>query len=87
MPRFYFDVYDDGRCSRDERGMDLPHVTRVWEIAVTMVDELARAKRYLHPPQSIYIVVRDSSDAVVYETRRLMRVECEPASEQAPHST
>ena len=84
MPHFYFDMYDDGRCTRDEIGIDLPDVNRVWEIAIPMVDEIAKSKQHLHPPYSIYVVVRNSADVVVYETRHLVRVGQAMASVQAP---
>lgn len=68
MPRFFFDVQDGERCIRDEQGIDLPHVNRVWEIAVPMVDDIAKAKGHMQPPQSVSVVVRDASDIVVYQS-------------------
>lgn len=73
MPRFFFDVRDGDRYSRDEHGIVLPDVGRVWEIAVPMVDEIAKAKAHLQPPHSISVVVRDEGDVVVYRSDHVGR--------------
>ena len=73
MPRFFFDVRDGDRYDRDARGLDLADVSRVWEVAVPLVDEIARAKAHLHPPHSISVVVRDAEGAVVYRSDHVGR--------------
>lgn len=79
MPRYFFDVRDGDRYSRDERGISLPEVGKVWEVAVPMVDEIARAKQHLHPPHAVSVVVRDEQGSVVYRSDHVGRREGETA--------
>ena len=73
MPRYFFDV-QDGECyGRDDQGMDLPDVGSVWEIAVPMVDDIAKSKHHMHPPYTISVVVRDAADVVVYRSDQVMK--------------
>ena len=44
MPRYFFDIHDGERATRDDSGIELPSVDHLWEIAVSMVDDIARAK-------------------------------------------
>ena len=73
MPRFFFDVRDGDGYDRDPRGLVLPDVSRVWEIAVPMVDEIAMAKAHLRPRHSISVVVRDAEGVVVYRSDHVGR--------------
>ena len=73
MPRFFFDVRDGDRYDRDARGVVLADVSRVWEVAVPMVDEIAMARAHRHPPHSISVVVRDEAGAVVYRSDHVRR--------------
>ena len=73
MPRFFFDVRDGERVSRDETGIVLPDVGQVWEIAVPMVDEIAAAKRHLQPPHAVAVLVRDEGGTLVYRSDHVGR--------------
>ncbi len=68
MPRYFFDVHDGERQTRDDRGIELPSVAHVWEIAVPMVDDIARAEYGGTPSRTISVVVRDVCDVVVYRS-------------------
>ena len=68
MPRYFFDVYDGKSCNRDERGIELPNVTLVWEIAVPMLDGIAKQDYGGSPSRDISVVVRDVCDVVVYRS-------------------
>lgn len=79
MPRYFFDVRDGDRIDRDESGIVLPDVGKVWEVAVPMVDEIAAAKRHLQPPHAIAVVVRDEAGTVVYRSDHVGRRSVETA--------
>ena len=68
MPRYFFDIHDGERATRDESGIELPSVDHLWEIAVSMVDDIARAKYGGAPSRTISVVVRDVGDMVVYRS-------------------
>ena len=68
MPRYFFDVHGGKRQTRDDRGIELPSVAHVWEIAVPMVDDIARAEYGGTPSRTISVVVRDVGDEVVYRS-------------------
>ena len=68
MPRYFFDIHDGGRQTRDDRGVELPGVDHVWEIAVPMVDDIARTEYGGAPSRTISVVVRDVRDVVVYRS-------------------
>ncbi len=67
MPRYFFDVHDGGRQIRDDRGIELPGVDHVWEIAAPMVDDVAKSE-YGGSPSRTISVVRDVRDIVVYRS-------------------
>ena len=79
MPRYYFDVHDGDHYSRDESGLCLPEVGKVWEIAVPMVDEIARAKHHRQPPHTVSVVVRDGEGRIVYRSDHVGRRQEETA--------
>ena len=68
MPRYFFDVHDGERHTRDDSGIELPSVAHVWEIAVPMVDDIARAEHGGTPSRTISVVVRDVCEEVVYRS-------------------
>lgn len=68
MQRFFFDVQNGDRYSRDDSGIHLPHVNCIWQIAVVMADDVANAQGLVGPPQAVSVVVRDASGVVVYRS-------------------
>ncbi len=73
MPRYFLDVHDGERHTRDDSGIELPSVAHVWEIAVPMVDDIAKAEYGGSPSRTISVVVRDVCDVVVYQSNILGR--------------
>ncbi|MBE7190303.1 hypothetical protein [Jatrophihabitans endophyticus] len=83
MTRYFFDVRNGDALHRDFDGIELPDIRSVWQIALTMVDEVVEAGRPPRTSESVSVIVRDTSDAVVYRSDHLGRVAVPEASGHA----
>ena len=69
MPRFLFDVIEDGQASADTDGLDLPSVAAARNEALRAATDMARDKDAC--PKDIMIVVRKAAVGEPVATVRL----------------
>ena len=66
MTVFYFDVYDNGRLSRDDHGFDLDTAAEARNQAVSLLPNLARDQLSDGDHHSFVCVVRNAGGVALY---------------------
>jgi uncharacterized protein DUF6894 len=59
MPRYYFDIENDGRLQIDEEGSEFDLIENVEDEALKAATEMARLKGVIVKPHKVVIAVRD----------------------------
>ena len=73
MPRYFFDVLDDGRLARDAFGVDLPDIAEVRDHAIGLLPDIARDELPDGERHDFACEVRNDAGRIVYRARLTLR--------------
>ena len=75
MPRFYFDVYDTGRFSRDEEGLELSSIEEARSQALAALRDIARDELPDGDRREFLVKVRDGDSEPIMTASLVLHVE------------
>jgi len=75
MPRFYFDISDDGRAERDHEGLEFDSLDKAREQAIKTLGEIARDELPDGNGREFKITIRDQHGKSLILASRTLRVE------------
>ncbi|MDB5557646.1 MAG: hypothetical protein JWQ36_580 [Enterovirga sp.] len=82
MPRFYFDIYDGNRDSRDEEGSEFPDLKTACDEAVAVLPTIAGSSVWASG--EIVATVRDADGTARFRACLSVRSEMLDAAEPGP---
>ena len=75
MPRYFFDVFDGHRTTRDELGLDVADLSQVRHEAIDALPDVAREQLPDGDDTAFFVLVRDESGQQIFKATLALKAE------------